>query len=87
MNINDFFIYTLLIGGGAAWMITLAGKWGVIEWLAAHSNAFFNKMFNCGFCLSWWTCVIIAVAVTAFTGEGHMLFAPFFATMLTRRLL
>jgi hypothetical protein len=80
-------IASLLTGSLAAWIIMLAKKWGVLEWLQIHSNQFFNKLFGCDYCLSWWCSVAVSVTAAALTGDGHLLLVPFFSTMLSRRLL
>ena len=54
----EHFIYNIIVVALiAAFVLTLLRKWGVIEWVQIHGNDFFSKMFNCDFCLSWWTCV------------------------------
>ena len=79
--------YIIIIACVAAWVLMLAKKWRVIEWAAAHSNAFFNEMFNCDFCLSWWTAWVLTAALFAFTRDINVLIIPFVTTPITRRLL
>ena len=79
--------YIIIVSGAAAWLLTLAHKWRVVEWLAVHSNAFFNKMFNCDFCLSWWTAWLLTAVLLCVTGDIRALIVPFVSTSITRRLL
>ena len=84
---TNLIAYIIIISGAAAWLLTLGRKWGVLEWLAVHSNAFFNRMFNCDFCMSWWTAWVLTAALFCITGDSHTLIIPFVSTTITRRLL
>lgn len=79
--------YIIIVSCVTAWLLTLAKKWGVIEWAAVHSNAFFNKMLNCDFCLSWWTAWLLTAVLLCVTGDVRTLVVPFVSTCITRRLL
>lgn len=84
----EHFIYNIIVVALiAAFVLTLLRKWGVIEWVQIHGNDFFSKMFNCDFCLSWWTCVILSVLMLIMTGNPVLLGVPFCSTMITRVLL
>lgn len=80
-------IASVLIGSFSAWCIMLAKKWGILEWLQIHSNAFFHQLFSCDYCLSWWCGVAVSVLAAAVTRDAHLLLVPFFSTMISRRLL
>ena len=80
-------IASLLTAFLAAWLIMLAKKWRIIEWLQTRGNTFFNELWSCDYCLSWWCSVVIAATAAAVTGDGHLLLVPFFSTMVSRRLL
>lgn len=84
MNYIDGIIVVALL---AAFLLTLLRKWGVIEWVQVHGNEFFAKMFNCDFCLSWWTCVLISLIAFVLTGNTVFLGVPFCSTMITWGLL
>ena len=79
--------YIIIVSGAAAWLLTLAHKWRLIEWAAVHSNAFFNEMLNCDFCLSWWTAWVLVIALFCVTGDYQLAIVPFVSTCITRRLL
>lgn len=84
----EHFIYNIIVVALiAAFVLTLLRKWGVIEWVQIHGNDFFSNMFNCDFCLSWWTCVLICFFALIFTGNPAFLGVPFCSTMITRVLL
>jgi hypothetical protein len=81
-------IASLLTGSLAAWLLILAKKWRILDWLQRHSpNDFFHELFTCDFCLSWWCSVIIVCVAAAVTGDALLLVVPFFSTMISRRLL
>ena len=80
-------VYTVLVALLAAFMVLLAYKWGVVEYLQVHGNEFISKMAHCEFCLSWWCCVFLSVVIIHHTGNFYLLLVPFMATPITRRLL
>lgn len=82
-----FVLYTVIIALFAGFCITLLRKWGVIEWVQVHGNAFFAKMFNCDFCLSWWAGVVLSAIFAVITGDVILLCVPFCSTMITRYML
>ena len=53
--VGVFSVVTLLVAFAAAFVLLLLQKWGVIEYVQVHGNDFFSEMFQCNFCLSWWT--------------------------------
>ena len=84
----EHFIYSVIfVALYAAFVLTLLHKWGVIEWVQVHGNNFFAEMFHCGFCLSWWTCVLICIVEIVLTGDPVYLGVPFCSTIITRNLL
>lgn len=84
----EHFVYNIIVvASTAAFVLALLRKWGVIERVQIHGNDFFSRMFNCDFCLSWWTCVLICFLALAFTGNLSFLGVPFCSTMITRVLL
>lgn len=71
----------------AAFLLNLAVKWGIMEWLQVHApNAFFEKMFNCKFCCSFHTAMIISLILCLATGHWYLLAIPFCSTVITREL-
>lgn len=84
---EKYIISVLLIALLAAFLLILANKWGVIEKVQVRGNDFFSEMFSCGFCLSWWTCVLLSILFALIQWDGSLLFAALFATPITRRLI
>lgn len=83
----NFIHATIIIASIAAFILTLAMKWGVVEYVQVHGNAFFSKMFHCNFCLSWWMSVIVSLIWFLISGDFYVLFVPFTSTMIARFML
>ena len=80
-------IYSVIVAMIAAFMLLLAHKWGIVEYLQVHGNDFISKMAQCDFCMSWWLCVFLTVLVIRYTCDCNMLFIPFIATPIARKML
>lgn len=82
-----FLISIILIALASAFVLTLAYKWGVIEWMQVHGDKIISQMANCDFCLSFWSNVIVCMVVMFFVDDVTIGLAPLFSTMITRKLL
>lgn len=83
----ELFIVVLAVALAASFTLSLLDKWGFIEWAQLHApNEFFNRMFSCKFCLSWWMGVWLCIFVAVRTGDPRMLLIPIFATPIIRKL-
>ena len=84
---KDLLINSVVIGCIAAFFITLAKKWGIVEYLQVHGNQLVSEMAHCDFCLSWWACVVLTVFYAIGTGDAMFVAMPFVGTMVSRSLL
>lgn len=84
---SEILINSIVIGCLAAFFITLAKKWGVVEHLQVMGNDLISEMAHCDFCMSWWACVVLTLVYIFFTGDTSMVWMPFIGTMVSRRLL
>ena len=82
-----FLISIILIALASAFLLTLAYKWGVIEWMQVHGDKIISQMANCDFCLSFWSNVIVCMVVMLVVDDVTVGLAPLFSTMITRKLL
>ncbi len=82
-----FLISVILIALASAFVLTLAYKWGVIEWMQVHGDKIISQMANCDFCLSFWSNVIVCMVVMLVVDDVTIGLAPVFSTMITRKLL
>ena len=80
--------YIIIVSCVAAWMLSLAYKWRIIERVIVKTKIdLIHKMFSCDFCLSWWTAWVLTAALFLITGDYQTLIVPFVSTCITRRLL
>lgn len=87
VTIIEFVCWVAVIALAASFLLALAVKWGWLEWLQVHApNEFFERLFNCKFCTSWWVCVLISLTLCVATGHLILLAAPICATLITREL-
>jgi hypothetical protein len=82
-----FLISIILIALASAFVLTLAYKLGVIEWMQVHGDKIISQMANCDFCLSFWSNVIVCMVVMLVVDDVTIGLAPVFSTMITRKLL
>lgn len=78
---------SIIIAAVAAFILTLAYKWGWIEYAQVHGNKLINKWANCSFCLSFWTCLALAMLLAVATSQPAYLICPIISTCITKALL
>lgn len=87
MVVFDFICWVAVVAMASAFVLSLAVKWGWLEWLQVHApNELLNKLFNCKFCCSFWVSVGISLILCVATGEWVLLAVPVCATLITREL-
>jgi hypothetical protein len=86
-TITSLLLYATMIALWVAFLLMLAYKLGIVEWLQINGNKFFSEMAHCDFCMSWWLGLIVTMLVLGFTGDLHLLVVPFIATPIARKLL
>lgn len=86
MDIVEFLCWGIVVALFAAWLLILADKWGIREWLQVHApNDFLYKLFMCNFCCSFHLCVVISLTLLAATAQWQMLLLPFISTTIARK--
>lgn len=87
MVILDFICWCAVVALIAAFLLSLAQKWGILEWLQVHAPSdFLHKLVSCKFCLSWWVSVGISVILLLTRGQMEFLAVPFCSTLIAREL-
>lgn len=82
-----FACWVAVVALSAAFALSLAVKWQWMEWLQVHApNEFFEQMFNCKFCMSWWVSVLISLTLCIVTGNWWLLLVPVCSTIIAREL-
>lgn len=83
----EFIAWVIAEALAASFGLSLASKWGWIEWAQVHApTEFLYKLFSCKFCCSWWVCVGISVTLFLVAGGLWTLVLPIFATVICREL-
>lgn len=80
-------LYAVVVAAVTAFIILLAYKWGIVEYLQTHGDEFVSKMAQCNFCMAWWVSLFLSLFLLGLTCDVFMLLVPFIATPLARRLI
>jgi hypothetical protein len=80
-------VYAVMVGLWVSFLLLLAYKIGIVEWLQVHGGDFISKMAHCDFCMSWWLSVLVTLIIFCFLGDSSLISVPFLATPIARRLL
>lgn len=80
-------IVSFMVGCAAAFLLLLAYKLGIVEWLQVHGDVVVSKMAQCNFCMSWWLSVVITILLAVIMDNVALLCVPFISTTIARRLL
>lgn len=78
--LTDIIITALL----SAFVILLITKIGLRDFVIERGPKLISKMFNCDFCLSFWTNVFIVLIMAASMGCLSFIIIPIFAAPVTR---
>lgn len=84
---KELFLMTVIAATLSAYLLILAAKWKVVEWMQVRGWKWLSDLANCDFCLSWWINVVVCIVSWIVFGNSLWLVVPFFATMLTRKLI
>jgi hypothetical protein len=77
----------IYIALAAAFVILLIGKLGIRDNIIAKAPKLISQLFDCDFCLSFWTSLILAVILAIFFREMNILLIPIISTPITRILI
>lgn len=77
----------IYIALAAAFVILLIGKLGIRDSIIAKAPKLISQLFDCDFCLSFWTSVVLSVILAIFFREMNILFIPIISTPITRILI
>lgn len=77
----------IYIALAAAFAILLIGKLGIRDNIIAKAPKLISQLFDCDFCLSFGTSLILAVILAIFFREMNILFIPIVSTPITRILI
>lgn len=77
----------IYIALAAAFVILLIGKLGVRDEIITRAPKLISQLFDCDFCLSFWTSLILAIILAIFFNEMSIIFIPIISTPITRILI
>lgn len=77
----------IYIALAAAFAILLIGKLGVRDEVITRAPMLISQLFDCDFCLSFWTSLILAIILAIFFNEMSIIFIPIISTPITRILI
>ena len=78
---------SIYIALAAAFVILLIGKLGIRDDIITKAPKIISQLFDCDFCLSFWTSLILAVVLAIFFREMDILFIPIISAPITRILI
>ena len=87
MTIESFLFCVVFVALISAFMILLAAKLGIIEWLQVHGDKYISKMAQCYFCMSFWTGSLCFLALVIWFNEPLLIFGGVFSSPITRVML
>lgn len=71
----------------AAFFILLISKMGLRDEVIARAPKLISEMFSCDFCLSFWTSLVLAIAMAIVLNKADILVIPVLSTPIIRSLL
>lgn len=71
----------------SAFAILLIGKLGIRDEIIARAPKLISRLFECDFCLSFWTSLILAIILAVIFKEMSIIFIPILSTPITRILI
>lgn len=77
----------IYIALAAAFAILLIGKLGARDEIIARAPKLISQLFDCDFCLSFWTSLILAIILAIFFNEMSIILIPIISTPITRILI
>lgn len=77
----------IYISSSAAFAILFAERLGIRDKIVAEAPKLISQLFECDFCLSFWTSLILAIILAIIFDEMSIIFIPIVSTPITRILL
>lgn len=71
----------------SSFIILLIGKLGVRNEIIYRAPRLISQLFECDFCLSFWTSLILAIILAIIFKELYVILTPIASTPITRILL
>lgn len=86
--VTEFVSVAIMVATFDGWLLTLGYKWRVIEWLQSHApNDLIWQLFNCQYCLSWWSGLLLSGLAALIGGCWWWLLCALVSTKITQKLI
>lgn len=73
-----------IVALASAFFILFIGKIGLRDKVILHAPKLISRMFECDFCLSFWTALVISSLIAVLLGSWVVMVVPLMSTPLTR---
>ena len=87
MTLESVLYCVVIVSLVSAFIILLAMKLGIIEWMQTHGDVFISEMAKCNFCLSFWVGMVLWIVMACWFDCTWLVFGGMLSTPLTRMLL
>lgn len=87
MTLESVLICVVLVSLVSAFIILLAAKLGILEWIQVHGDLFFSEMAKCNFCLSFWVGTVLWVVVACIMDNPLLILGGVLSAPITRMIL
>jgi hypothetical protein len=87
MTWGSLLICVALVALLSTFIILLAMKLGIIEWIQLHGDTFLSEMAKCNFCLSFWVGTALFVIIACYYDNALLIFGGVLSCPITRYLI
>ncbi len=87
IHLIKLLLIAIFIACAAAFGILFIGKVGIREAVITAAPKLISKLFECDFCLSFWTSLILAIILAISFSNMSILLTPIISTPITRVLI
>lgn len=82
MKVIVFICFVALVAMAVKFMLTVADKWGIMEWMQAHAPCkLLYQLLTCDFCKSFWLGLFLSFFLAVFV-DWRLIFIPIFSCNL-----
>lgn len=76
----------ILVGAISSFVILFITVSGIRDMVVTHAPKLISRLFECNFCLSFWTSLIVAISLVTYTGDSLYLVTPIIVSPILRYL-
>lgn len=87
MTMISFLTVVVIVALSAAFIVLLAKKVGITEWMQVHGDKVLSQMASCDFCLSFWAGTLLFMVLACVYDDPLLMFGGMVSCPLTRMLV